>query len=117
MPAATLGRTPELLGTRPNRVVLDMDIPDGSRFAVLHTIRRANLSTRDIVSSATKDEATLAAVASHRPGSILPSRLPPPCRRSHGTEGPAPPCPSADEPTIQDRYFAPRNTLTSPNPR
>jgi DNA-binding NarL/FixJ family response regulator len=57
MPAATVARTPELLGSRPGWVILDMNVPDGSRLAILHAIRRANLSTRDIVSSATKDEA------------------------------------------------------------
>lgn len=77
MHTATVARALELLGPRPDWVIPDVDLPEGSGLAVLHELRRAKLSARVVVSSATKDEATLAALASFSPDLILPKPLDP----------------------------------------
>jgi DNA-binding NarL/FixJ family response regulator len=72
-----VARALELLRTRPDWVILDVDLADGSGLAVLHEIRRAKLPARVVVSAATKDVATLAAVAFFSPDLILPNPLDP----------------------------------------
>jgi ActR/RegA family two-component response regulator len=75
MRAATVARALDLLRTRPTWVIVDLDLPDGSGLEILHAIRRAQLSCRVVVSSGTRDAATLAAVASYGPELVLPKPL------------------------------------------
>jgi DNA-binding NarL/FixJ family response regulator len=54
-----------------------MNLPDGTGLDVLEAIRKAELPTRVIISSATKDTALVAAFAAYRPAFILPRPLDP----------------------------------------
>jgi DNA-binding NarL/FixJ family response regulator len=73
--AETIAEALRLLAPPPDWVILDMGLPDGSGLTVLEAIRKAKLSTRIIVSSATKDAATIAAFTSYLPDLILPKPL------------------------------------------
>ena len=65
------------VGLKPDWVILDMDLPDGSGLVVLEAIRKAEHPTRVIVSSATEDKSLLAAYAACKPDAILPKPLDP----------------------------------------
>jgi CheY-like chemotaxis protein len=73
--AATIAEALSLLDPPPDWAILDMELPDGSGLVVLRAIRDAGLPTRVVVSSATKDAATIAAYTAFRPDLILPKPL------------------------------------------
>jgi two-component system response regulator RegA len=73
--AETVAQALRLLDPPPDWVILDMSLPDGTGLTVLEAIRKARLSTRIVVSSATRDAAMIAAFTSYRPDLILPKPL------------------------------------------
>lgn len=77
MHAATEARALELLITRPDWVILDMDLSYGSGLEIMQAIRHAKLATRVVVLASTKDAGTIAAFAAYRPELILPKPLDP----------------------------------------
>ena len=74
---ATVAQALASLEHRPDWVILDLDLPDGSGLVVLDAIRRAGHRARIIVSSGTTDATTLAAVAAYAPDFIIPKPLDP----------------------------------------
>jgi CheY-like chemotaxis protein len=77
MHATTVAQALGLLEPPPDWVILDMNLPDGTGLVVLEAIRRAELPTRVVVSSATKDSALVAAFAAYKPDLIIPKPLNP----------------------------------------
>jgi two-component system response regulator RegA len=75
--ATTVAQALGLLDPPPDWVILDMNLPDGTGLPVLEAIRKADLPTRVIVSSATKDADLVAAFAVYKPDVILPKPLDP----------------------------------------
>jgi CheY-like chemotaxis protein len=75
--ATTVAQALGLLEPPPDWVILDMNLPDGTGLAVLEAIRKAELPTRVVVSSATKDTALVAACAAYKPDLILAKPLNP----------------------------------------
>src|SRR4051812_4570048 len=73
--ATTVAQALGLLDPPPDWVILDMNLPDGPGVAVLEAIRKAELPTRVVVSSATKDTALVADYAAYQPDLILAKPL------------------------------------------
>jgi DNA-binding response OmpR family regulator len=64
-----------LLHARPDRAILDLDLPDGDGARVLAAVRAAGLPVRVVVASGTVDEARLTRVALMRPDGLLQKPL------------------------------------------
>jgi CheY-like chemotaxis protein len=77
MHATTVAQALGLLDPPPDWVLLDMNLPDGTGLMVLEAIRKANLPTRVVVSSATQDIGLVAAFGTYRPDLIIPKPLDP----------------------------------------
>jgi CheY-like chemotaxis protein len=75
--AATVAQALRLLDPAPDWVILDIDLPDGSGLEVLRAIRKANLPTRVVVSSGTRDPGSIAASLTFDPDLVLPKPLDP----------------------------------------
>jgi DNA-binding response OmpR family regulator len=69
--ASTIAEGIDLLGKEPNCVVLDLMLPDGDGEAVLLKVRQRGLRSRVAITTATGDEARLAAVQRLGPDAIL----------------------------------------------
>jgi DNA-binding NarL/FixJ family response regulator len=75
--ATTVAEALGLLEPPPHWVILDMNLPDGLGLVVLQAIREAELPTRIVVSSSTKDAHLIATLASYKPDAIIPKPLNP----------------------------------------
>jgi DNA-binding response OmpR family regulator len=75
--ATTVAQALGLLDPPPDWVILDMELPDGLGLTVLEAIRKADLPTRIVVSSATKDRRLVAAIEALKPDLIIPKPLNP----------------------------------------
>jgi CheY-like chemotaxis protein len=74
---ATVAEALAKLDPPPDWIILDMDLPDGSGLVILEAIRKADLPTRVIVSSAMPDADLIAAFTAYRPDLIIPKPLDP----------------------------------------
>jgi CheY-like chemotaxis protein len=95
--AATVAEALAMLDPPPDWIILDMDLPDRSGMVVLEAIRKSDMPTRVVVSSATEDKSLLAAYAACKPDAILSGLSIPHC------------CPSGDvgcPPTTKGRIAA-----------
>ena len=77
MHVKTVAEALGLLEPPPDWVILDMHLPDGLGLVILQAIRKADLPTRVVVSSSTKDATLIAAFAAYKPDLILPKPLKP----------------------------------------
>jgi DNA-binding NarL/FixJ family response regulator len=75
--ATTIAEALGLLEPPPAWVILDMHLPDGLGLVVLKAIREAELPTRVVVSSSSRDAHLIAALAVYSPDVIIPKPLDP----------------------------------------
>ena len=76
--ATTVAQGLEKLAVLPERMLLDLMLPDGSGLEILRRIRDANLDTRVAVTTSVTDPQILATVSSLRPDAVFekPIHLP-----------------------------------------
>jgi CheY-like chemotaxis protein len=75
--ATTAAESLAILDPPPDGIILDIDLPFGSRLVILEAIRKADLLTRVVVSSAMPDADLIAAFTAYRPDRIIPKPLEP----------------------------------------
>ena len=75
--ATTVAEALELLEPPPDWVILDRNPPDGLGLVVLQAIRKAELLTRVVVSTATKDAQLIEAFTAYKPDVNIPNPLDP----------------------------------------
>jgi DNA-binding response OmpR family regulator len=69
--AATVSEGLESLGSAPDCVILDLNLPDGNGERVLRQIREGGLTARVVVNTATTDEITLESVRRLGPDAVV----------------------------------------------